>query len=652
MKNDKEKQNINFKTNKQLRYNKKFKMRDLKWAIKKSNNSTPGPDLIHYEFLRHLPEETLQILLDIINDYWKNGTFPESWRVALILPIPKAGKDLLYPENYRPIALTSCICKVVERMVNERLIWYLDKNKILSRQQCGFRSNRGTVDHLVRLETFIRDAFRRKEHVVAVFFDLQKAYDTTWKYGILKDLHKIGLRGNLPTFIANFLSDRTFHVLFSTTISTESFVQEEGVPQGAILSTTLFNLKINDIAKELNPGMECSLYVDDFLICYRSRHMANIQREVQVQINKLETWTFNNGFTISKSKTVAMHFSPPYTSQVLQNLNPVLKLGEHKIEVVKETKFLGLIWDSKLTFIPHIQYLKKKCMKAMSILKVLAHTDWGADQTTLLQLYRALIRSKLDYGCIVYGSACPSYIKQLDPVHNQALRLCLGAFRSTPADSLCVEANEPPLEFRRNKLVLQYGIKLRANTDNPAYGFVFPTDYEYGPRLPRCGRPPFRERFQALLNEANIDVEDIAINKGLYEPPVWDMKPVQCLTHLTKFDKEETLPHLYKAEYNITKNEYYDYCFIYTDGSKCGDKVACAYVTESGTSAIRLPDGASIFSAEAKAVIRALEYVKVSTLKKFIIFTDSLSLVQSIDTQNIKNPLVVSILKQLSDIQS
>ena len=129
-------------------------------------------------------------------------------------------------------------------MVNERLVWYLEKNGLLAKQQCGYRSNRSTVDHLVRLETFIRDAFIHNQHLVAVFFDLQKAYDTTLKYGILNDLHSMGLRGNLPIFIGNFLSDRTFQIHLGTILSDKIFHQEEGVPQGAILSTTLFNVKL------------------------------------------------------------------------------------------------------------------------------------------------------------------------------------------------------------------------------------------------------------------------------------------------------------------------------------------------------------------------------------------------------------------------
>ncbi len=78
--------------------------------------------------------------------------------------------------------------------------------------QCGFRKNRSTLDHLVCLESYIRNAFIRKEHAVAIFFDLEKAYDTTWKYGIMKDLHSLGFRGHLPKFISSFLSDRTFQV--------------------------------------------------------------------------------------------------------------------------------------------------------------------------------------------------------------------------------------------------------------------------------------------------------------------------------------------------------------------------------------------------------------------------------------------------------
>ena len=454
-------------------------------AIKQSHDSATGPDEIHYQMLKHLPESSLQALLGIFNHIWTTDDFPEDWRLATVIPIPKPGKDPAEPTNYRPIALISCLCKTLERMINKRLIWYLESNNLLSRYQSGFQAGSSTNDNLVRLETFIRDAFVKKEHVVAVFFDLEKAYDTTWRYGIMKDIHKLGLRGRLPTFIERFLADRTMQVRVGSTLS-DLYDQEQGVPQGGVLSTTLLNIKINDIVKCLDNLTDCSLYVDDFCIRFRSKSMRTIERHLQQNLNKIEHWATNNGFKFSKvskdakirnrynqvphltqdtngkvtnsqktpqtrakrsalsqqvttkhnkqtrtkhskhkSKTQCVHFCQLRK----QHDDLVLTLYGSPIPVVQEYKYLGLIFDKKLSFIPHIKYLKAKCLKSLNILKVLSHTTWGADRTTLLQLYRSLIRSKLDYGSIVYGSARKSYLAMLDPIHHQGLRLALGAFR-------------------------------------------------------------------------------------------------------------------------------------------------------------------------------------------------------------------------------
>ena len=208
--------------------------------------SSPGPDQIHYENLRHLPIETLHILLDIINETWKSDTFPGSWREALIISIPKPGKHNFDPLNYRPIALTSCICKTVERMVNERLVWHLEKNGLLAKQQCGYRSNKSTVDHLVCHETFIKDAFINNQHLVAVFLDLQKAYDATWKYGILNTVFPRGIivwhYEEITHFYWKLLSHKTFQIHLGTFLSDRIFHQE-GVPQGAICQPLYSMLK-------------------------------------------------------------------------------------------------------------------------------------------------------------------------------------------------------------------------------------------------------------------------------------------------------------------------------------------------------------------------------------------------------------------------
>ena len=112
--------------------------------------------------------------MHIFNYIWTTGKFPDGWQYATIIPIAKPGKDPAEPNNYRPIALTSCLCKTLERMINKRLTWFLESNNHISLFQSGFRSDPSTTDNLVRLETFIRDAFIKKEHVVAVIFDLEK----------------------------------------------------------------------------------------------------------------------------------------------------------------------------------------------------------------------------------------------------------------------------------------------------------------------------------------------------------------------------------------------------------------------------------------------------------------------------------------------
>ena len=139
-----------------------------------------------------------------------------------------------------------------------------------------------------------------------------------------------------------------------------------------------------------------------------------------------------NGFKISKIKTQCMHFCH---LRKMHN-NPTLNLDGSEIPVIDQYKFLSVIFDKKLSFIPYIQYLKEKCSKTLKIHRVIAHKDWGADQHILLKLYRILICSKIDYGCFIYGASRKSCIKSLQIVHHEGLRLVLGAFRTSPMESL------------------------------------------------------------------------------------------------------------------------------------------------------------------------------------------------------------------------
>ena len=198
--------------------------------------------------LIELPETAVNYVLKMYNKFWTSKHLPDSWKESIIVPIPKPNEDHSLATSYRPIALTSVICKTIECMVNERLFNSLESRRLLSKFQCGGRKFRSTLDHLVKLESVICKAFAKEEHVIAVSFDMEKAYiyDMTWKYGILRDLHDCGIGGRLAAFVENFLSDIFFRVKVNDTFSGVK-VQENGIPQGSVVSPTLFTLKINEI---------------------------------------------------------------------------------------------------------------------------------------------------------------------------------------------------------------------------------------------------------------------------------------------------------------------------------------------------------------------------------------------------------------------
>ena len=135
---EKERENLNFQSQNNEKYNFPFKLSELKNSLDKSHDTTLGPDDIHYQILKHLPSDALETLLNIMNEIWRTGKFPEDWHKAVIIPIPKPGKDKTEATNYRQIALTSCICKTMERMINDRLVWFLESNNLILREPGWF----------------------------------------------------------------------------------------------------------------------------------------------------------------------------------------------------------------------------------------------------------------------------------------------------------------------------------------------------------------------------------------------------------------------------------------------------------------------------------------------------------------------------------
>lgn len=241
------------------------------WALDKGNGKSVGEDSIGYPMLRRLPFTTKCTLLNIINRIWKDGVVPDQWKTGLVIPIPKPGKNHKEVDRYRPITLLSCVGKLIEHMVNRRLITQLEGDKRLDRRQYAFRSGKGIDSYLADLENVIHEPLESGEHCEAALLDLSKAYDSAWRYPIMTTLASWGFRGRIMKFIKSFLINRSFKVTVGGTTSTIR-TQENGVPQGSVLSVTLFLVSLHDIFNVIPRGCK---------ICKSTRSCTGSQDDVQ-----------------------------------------------------------------------------------------------------------------------------------------------------------------------------------------------------------------------------------------------------------------------------------------------------------------------------------------------------------------------------------
>ena len=232
--------------------------------------------------------------------------------------------------------------------------------------------------------------------------------------------------------------------------------------------------------------------------------------------------------------------------------DPDLYLYRKKIRVVKETKFLGVTFDQKLSFIPHLKTLKTKCMKALDIIKVVANQEWGADKTVFAEPLSFFNTFKIR---LWLYRARPSYLKMLNTVHHQGLRLALGAFRTSPVESLYVEAGELPLEQRRIKLSLQYITKLKSTPSNPAYNCVFDPQYELKYLRNTKTISPLGIRIKPHLEDCDIILDQIN-DDDIYDIPPWELSSPTVKLKIHSTPKSETLESDYKQRFHAIKDFY------------------------------------------------------------------------------------------------
>ncbi|KAK2718786.1 hypothetical protein QYM36_005955 [Artemia franciscana] len=394
-------------------------------TIQSLNDSAMGEDLVHNKMLRALPPTFLVPLLYLFNRCWESGTVPSAWKSSILVPIYKGKGDRSDPASYRPIALTSCIAKLYEKMIKLRFEPLIDNSLIA--EQAGFRKGRSTLDNLIQLDHDIKKAFTRKRVVSAVFFDIKKAYDTLDPFAILRQAHKFNVGNNFWKWCRAMLFNRTIKTRVGSICSSASTVSL-GVPQGGVLSPLLFNILINDIILADMPSIKFVLYADDLALWTEGSSPEACQPKLQGAIDKLSIWLNTKNLVFSIPKTTGMIFSRKIDlRQDCLSIN--LTLYKQQIHFARNVKFLGMWLDSKLNWNVHISHLCDALEKRLNFMRAVAGQKWGASRDSLRKLFTSIIYGKIEYCLPVYYSASKTLISKIESIVHHGLRLITGALK-------------------------------------------------------------------------------------------------------------------------------------------------------------------------------------------------------------------------------
>ena len=286
----------------------------------------------------------------------------------------------------------------------------------------------------------------------------------------------------------------------------------------------------------------------------------------------------------------------------------------------------------------------------MQLHRIIARTNRRGSKETLLELYRSLIRSRFDYGCFIYGAARKTYMKELNTIHHRGLRLALGAYSTSPVESPYTEADEPLLTLRREKLVLQYSTKLKSCPFNPIYDCTFNLKYKQHFERKEKIIKLFGLRMKPTLQKSKIPLNNIHESALLQTPP-WIIKNPKVILELNELSKTKTHPSSYQEKFHNILQHHPDHLYVYTDGSKDNNKTACAAVLNKTILKKALPMESSIFTVAAPEIDLALNIISKSKHKKYIIFSDSLSVLLSFRNKKFQNPLMIKLLSRLDYVK-
>lgn len=381
-----------------------------------------GPDLISPYIIKQFSFAVIVRYTAIFNSCLRLSYFPTIWKIAHIIPILKPNKSPDNPLNYRPISLLSSIGKIFEKCILYRLNNYLNSINAIPQYQFGFRTSLSTNHQILRLTEDILLAFQKFQYFCAVFLDIEKAFDTVWHPGLLYKLSLLGVPYYLHTLIKSFLQHRTFRIRLKQYLSISKSIHA-GVPQGAVLSPTLFNLFLYDFPT--TPNTSLALFADDSALYSTNKNLHTAISLLQNHLNIVETWALNWHIKLNVSKCNAKIFS----LRRYNNLPPLLYQNEPIpwLPSTEPIKYLGVLMDRRLHWrnnvINRITLANKRWHQLLPLVKY----SRSLNIKTKLHIYLTMIRPILTYACPIWGSASKTTINKIQIFQNSCLRTILKA---------------------------------------------------------------------------------------------------------------------------------------------------------------------------------------------------------------------------------
>jgi hypothetical protein len=361
----------------------------------------------------------IKLLCRLFNHIFIAGVYPDQWRQNILVPLHKKGAKN-NPENYRGIALGSCLSKVFCTILNKRLNKFLNENDILPKNQIGFRKGYRTTDHVFVLKTLI-DKYTKKlgKSLYACFVDFKSAYDTIWRDGLLYKLIEVGTGKFFLKMIQNMYASVSYCIKSESGGLTPTIQSSRGLKQGGVLSPTLFNIYLYDLPTNLvdalsspvwldNEQVNCLMYADDLILLSESKE------GLQHSLNRLETYCTKWGLTVNLSKTKVIVFNKG--GKALKNI--ILVYKSNVVEIVGSYSYLGIVFNTSGSFKDAVQTLKDKGMKALY--SVMQHSSL-CQPNVAIKLFLHLVQPIISYGADIWAAG---YFQDLKPLGANLIEVC------------------------------------------------------------------------------------------------------------------------------------------------------------------------------------------------------------------------------------